>query len=56
MARAIRRVVTGHHPDGDVVIQRGSNHAWNNRSDELCRLGMVFIDSQEPAEIRTARR
>lgn len=41
---------------GDVVIQRGSNHAWINRSGKLCRLGMVFIDAQEPAEIRTARR
>jgi hypothetical protein len=36
---------------GDVVIQRGTNHAWLNRSDRLCRLGMVFIDAEEPAEL-----
>lgn len=40
---------------GDVVIQRGTNHAWVNRGDKPCRLGMVFIDAQEPAEIRARR-
>ena len=37
---------------GDVVIQRASNHAWINRGDALCRLAMVFIDAEEPAELR----
>ena len=23
---------------GDVVIQRGTNHAWSNRSGKLCRI------------------
>jgi mannose-6-phosphate isomerase-like protein (cupin superfamily) len=36
---------------GDVVVQRGTNHAWINRGDTMCRLGMVFIDAEEPAEI-----
>ena len=36
---------------GDVVVQRGTNHAWINRGDALCRLGMVFIDAQEPPEL-----
>ena len=36
---------------GDVVVQRATNHAWINRGDALCRLGMVFIDAEEPAEI-----
>ncbi len=36
---------------GDVVIQRGTNHAWINRGKAVCRLGMVFIDAEEPAEI-----
>ena len=36
---------------GDVVVQRGTNHAWINRGDEVCRLGMVFIDANEPAEL-----
>jgi mannose-6-phosphate isomerase-like protein (cupin superfamily) len=37
---------------GDVVVQRGTNHAWINRGNTVCRLGMVFIDADEPAEIR----
>ena len=36
---------------GDVVVQRGTNHAWINRGASVCRLGMVFIDAEEPAEI-----
>ena len=35
---------------GDVVIQRATNHAWINRGDAVCRLGMVFIDAEEPPE------
>lgn len=42
---------------GDVVVQRGTNHAWLNRSDAVCRLAMVFIDAEEPVEIsRMPRR
>jgi mannose-6-phosphate isomerase-like protein (cupin superfamily) len=29
---------------GDVVIQRGTNHAWANRSDKPCRMAFVLID------------
>ena len=36
---------------GDVVIQRGTNHAWINRGEKVCRLGMVFIDAEEPGEL-----
>jgi mannose-6-phosphate isomerase-like protein (cupin superfamily) len=36
---------------GDVVVQRATNHAWINRGDEPCRLGMVFIDAEEPPEL-----
>src|SRR6185503_14497844 len=36
---------------GDVVIQRGTNHAWINRGSRVCRLAMVFIDAEEPPEI-----
>lgn len=36
---------------GDVVVQRGTNHAWINRGATVCRLGMVFIDAEEPEEI-----
>jgi quercetin dioxygenase-like cupin family protein len=30
---------------GDVLIQRGTNHAWVNRSDKPCRLAVVLIDA-----------
>lgn len=29
---------------GDIVIQRGTNHAWANRSKEICRIAFILID------------
>ena len=29
---------------GDVLIQRATNHAWENRSDRLCRMACILID------------
>ena len=40
---------------GDVVVQRGTNHAWINRGGAPCRLAMVFIDAAEPAELAALR-
>jgi len=34
---------------GDVLIQRGTYHAWSNRSDRACRMLFVLIDA-EPLE------
>lgn len=31
---------------GDVVIQRGTNHAWSNRSDKPCMMLFVLIDAE----------
>lgn len=31
---------------GDVLIQRGTNHAWSNRSDAYCRIAFVLIDGR----------
>lgn len=31
---------------GDVAIQRGTNHAWVNRSDTKCRVLFVLIDGR----------
>jgi len=36
---------------GDVVVQQGTNHAWINRGDSICRLAMVFVDANEPRAI-----
>lgn len=29
---------------GDIVIQRGTNHAWVNRSGAPCRIAFILID------------
>jgi mannose-6-phosphate isomerase-like protein (cupin superfamily) len=29
---------------GDIVVQRGTNHGWANRSTENCRIAFVLID------------
>jgi len=31
---------------GDVVVQRGTSHAWANRSDKTCRVAFVLIDGR----------
>jgi hypothetical protein len=30
---------------GDVLVQRGTNHSWSNRSDQVCRFAVVAIDA-----------
>ena len=30
---------------GDVVIQRGTNHAWSNRGTESCLIAFVLVDA-----------
>jgi len=31
---------------GDVLIQRGTYHAWSNRSDRVCRMAFILIDAE----------
>jgi mannose-6-phosphate isomerase-like protein (cupin superfamily) len=31
---------------GDIVVQRGTNHAWSNRSDAPAYLAFVLIDAE----------
>jgi hypothetical protein len=31
---------------GDVLIQRGTNHAWSNRTDTPCTVAFVLIDAE----------
>ena len=31
---------------GDVLVQRGTNHAWSNRSDRPARIAFVLIDAR----------
>jgi naringenin degradation protein FdeH len=32
--------------EGDILIQRGTNHSWVNRSDKAARVAFVLIDAQ----------
>lgn len=31
---------------GDILIQRGTNHAWENRTDAMARVAFILIDGQ----------
>lgn len=31
---------------GDIIIQRGTNHAWANRSGNVCRMAFILISGQ----------
>ncbi len=33
--------------EGDVLVQRGTHHAWSNRSGKTCRLLAVMIDAEK---------
>jgi quercetin dioxygenase-like cupin family protein len=39
---------------GDAVVQRGTNHAWANRSDRPVRMLFVLIDGTITEELRAA--
>jgi mannose-6-phosphate isomerase-like protein (cupin superfamily) len=36
---------------GDVVVQRGTDHAWENRSDQRTRVAFFHIDAQFSDEL-----
>ena len=33
---------------GDILIQRGTNHAWANRSSQVARIAFILIDARMP--------
>jgi Cupin domain len=37
---------------GDIVIQRGTNHGWANRSASNCRIAFILIDGRFDPNIR----
>ena len=46
---------TTHLTAGDVVVQRGTNHAWANRGAETARVAVVLVDAK-PLGIGHPRR
>jgi mannose-6-phosphate isomerase-like protein (cupin superfamily) len=37
---------------GDVVVQRGTDHAWENRSDQVCRMAFILIGAEFSPHLR----
>lgn len=37
--------------EGDVVVQRATNHAWKNVSDKPCRMAFILIDHALPSAL-----
>lgn len=37
---------------GDVVVQRGTDHAWANRSDKVCRVAFILVDGVFTDELK----
>lgn len=40
-----------HLKRGDVVVQRGTNHAWSNRTDAMARMVFILLDGQYTPEL-----
>jgi quercetin dioxygenase-like cupin family protein len=38
--------------EGDVVVQRGTDHAWTNRSEEPARVAFILVDGRFTDELR----
>ncbi len=36
---------------GDFVVQRGTNHAWSNRSGANCRVAFILVDGKFSPEL-----
>jgi quercetin dioxygenase-like cupin family protein len=39
---------------GDVVVQRGTNHAWENRAQRVARAAFFHIDAKFSPELLNA--
>lgn len=40
---------------GDTVVQRGTNHAWANRSGEICVIAFILIDGCFEGDLKAGR-
>lgn len=36
---------------GDAIIQVGTNHAWSNRTDDICRMAFFMVDGRFAPDI-----
>jgi len=40
-----------HLKRGDIVVQRGTNHAWSNRTNEMARMVFILLDGRYASEL-----
>jgi len=36
---------------GDMVVQRGTNHAWSNRTEQMARMVFILLDGRYSDEL-----
>ncbi|AYC32335.1 cupin domain-containing protein [Pseudomonas cavernae] len=36
---------------GDIVVQRGTNHAWSNRTEQMARMVFILLDGQYAGDL-----
>lgn len=41
-----------HLQRGDVVVQRGTNHAWSNRTESMARMVFILLDGRFAQELQ----
>jgi len=41
-----------HLKRGDIVVQRGTNHAWSNRTEQMARMLFVLLDGRFVPELQ----
>jgi hypothetical protein len=47
MSKPVRRVVIGHNAARRaIILQRGTNYGWANRSGDNSRIAFMLIDGQ----------
>jgi hypothetical protein len=37
---------------GDIVVQRGTKHAWSNRTEQMARMAFILLDGRYADELK----
>ena len=37
---------------GDIVVQRGTNHAWSNRTEQMARMVFILLDGRYAEQLK----
>lgn len=44
-----------HLKRGDIVVQRGTNHAWSNRTEAMARMVFILLDGRYADELKAVQ-